>query len=35
MDTLQNLTVNNINDKKARLVNEMLRGDKRLKTEII
>ena len=32
---LENITVNNLNDKKVKIINEMLRGDKRLSLETI
>ena len=32
---LENLTVNDLNDKKVKLVNDLLRGDKRLNIDTI
>jgi len=32
---LENITVNDLNDKKVKIINEMLRGDKRLSLETI
>ena len=32
---LENLTVNNLNDKKVKLINDMLRGDKRMNIDTI
>ena len=32
---LENITVNDLNDKKLKIINEMLRGDKRLSLETI
>ena len=32
---LENLTVNDLNDKKVKLINDLLRGDKRLNVDTI
>jgi hypothetical protein len=32
---LENITVNDLNDRKVKIINEMLRGDKRLSLETI
>jgi hypothetical protein len=32
---LENLTVNDLNDKKVKIINDLLRGDKRLNVDTI